>query len=169
MAENQHASDGLAEDLIRSFVQIASAELHSKTLLEKRVSELENGLIDLEKPNVLEQQLQKITENKETLNALANLRRREMLYLYELYGSKGDKEQWCLVKHLGLAMYTAFEAWQASSNDEKLLNLALEINQQFIQAVSRFLGVEVTACAACFADILKGGELDDYTVNVSRK
>ena len=35
MAENKQASEGLAEDLIRSMVQTASIELHLKTLAEK--------------------------------------------------------------------------------------------------------------------------------------
>ena len=43
--KNIHSSDGMAEDLIRSFTQIANAELHVKTLLEKRISELENGMV----------------------------------------------------------------------------------------------------------------------------
>lgn len=153
--ENKHSTDGIAEDIIRSFVQIASAEMHAKTLLEKRVSELENGFIDLETD--LEQQLSKISELKIEINDLAELRRSDMLYLFDLYGGQGDKEKWCTVKHLGIAMMTAFEAWQASDNDEALLTSALDKNKLFIKAVSQFLGVEVTECAACFADILKGG------------
>ncbi|WP_430602756.1 hypothetical protein IGJ02_000051 [Enterococcus sp. DIV0724b] len=154
--ENKHSTDGIAEDLIRSFVQIASAEMHAKTLLEKRVSELENGLIDLE--TELEAQLQKITEYKEEITTLAELRRTDMLYLFDLYGSRGDKEKWCTVKHLSIAMMTAFEAWQASNQDEALLSAALAKNKRFIKALTQFLGVEVTECAACFADIIKGGK-----------
>ncbi|EOH96721.1 hypothetical protein UAW_01886 [Enterococcus haemoperoxidus ATCC BAA-382] len=154
--ENKHSTDGIAEDLIRSFVQIASTEMHAKTLLEKRVSELENGLIDLETD--LETQLQKITEYKEEITTLAELRRTDMLYLFDLYGSRGDKEKWCTVKHLSIAMMTAFEAWQASNQDEALLSAALAKNKLFIKALTQFLGVEVTECAACFADIIKGGK-----------
>ncbi|MGX7263707.1 hypothetical protein [Enterococcus crotali] len=154
--KNKHSTDGIAEDLIRSFVQVASAEMHAKTLLEKRVSELENGLIDLE--TELELQLQKIVEYKEEITSLAELRRADMLYLFELYGRRGDKEKWCTVKHLAIAMMTAFEAWQASAGDEALLSAALAKNKLFIKALTQFLGVEVTECAACFADIIKGGE-----------
>ncbi|OJG27638.1 hypothetical protein RU98_GL002341 [Enterococcus caccae] len=130
--------------------------MHAKTLLEKRVSELENGLIDLEIE--LDSHLQKITEIKEEVTALAELRRADMLYLFELYGSRGDKEKWCTVKHLAIAMMTAFEAWQASNHDEALLSAALAKNKRFIKTLTQFLGVEVTECAACFADIIKGGE-----------
>lgn len=154
--ENKHSTDGIAEDLIRSFVQVASAEMHAKTLLEKRVSELENGLIDLETD--IESQLQKIADFKEEIITLAEVRRTDMLYLFELYGSRGDKEKWCTVKHLAMAMMTAFEAWQASDHDEVLLSAALTKNKLFIKAITQFLGVEITECAACFADIIKGGE-----------
>lgn len=80
-----------------------------------------------------------------------------MLYLYNSFGSKGDREQWCLVKHLSMAMYTAFEAYQASDRDPELLNIALEINKKFIETCTKFLGVEITSCASCFADIMKAG------------
>jgi len=154
--QNVHSTDGLAEDLIRSFVQIAVMEMHSKTLLEKRVSEMENGLIDVEKPEVLKEQLSKIGDLKEGIAELAQLRRGDMLYLFNLYGAKGDKEKWCSVKHLGIAMMCAFEVWQASDKDEELLTMALGKNRLFIKVLSQFLGVDVTECASCFADILKG-------------
>ena len=38
--QNKHSSDSIAEDLIRAFTQIGNTELHTKTLLEKRVSEI---------------------------------------------------------------------------------------------------------------------------------
>ncbi len=53
--ENKYSTSGIGEDIIRSFTQIASAELHAKTLLEKRISEVENGLISEEEiPDNLE-------------------------------------------------------------------------------------------------------------------
>lgn len=156
MAKNTHSTDGIAEDIIRSFVQVASAEMHAKTLLEKRMSEIENGLVAIDNPEVLSDHFEKIDDIKNEIIELANLRRQDMLFLYELYGSNGDKEKWCSVKHLGIAMMTAFEAWQASDNDEILLNAAIRKNAIFIKATSQFLGIEVTECAACFADFLKG-------------
>ncbi len=117
----------------------------------------ENGLIDIEDEQVMESQFTAITSLKEAIGDLAELRRGDMLYLYELYGAKGAKEQWCTVKHLGIAMMTAFEAWQASEQDEFLLSGYLKKNKLFLRALTEFLGVELTECAACFADILKGG------------
>lgn len=156
MAENQHSTDGIAEDLIRSFVQIACAEMHSKTLLEKRISELENGLIDVNNTDVLNNQLAAIAELEDEINNLAQIRREDMLHLYEMFGKKGDKEKWCSVKHLAIAMMTAFEAWQADDQDDFLLDQAIKKNALFLKAMTAFLGVSVTECASCFADIIKG-------------
>lgn len=154
--QNNHSSDGIAEDLIRSFVQIGSTEIHVKTLLEKRISELETGIVEVENAEVLKAHLEKIGDLKEELEELAQIRREDMFYLYKLYGEKGDKEKWCTVKHLGIAAMTAFEVWQASDGDEELLTMAIRKNKMFLKAVTQFIGVEVTECASCFADILKG-------------
>lgn len=156
--KNPNSSDGIAEDLIRSFVQISAAELHAKTILEKRISELEEGLIDIENPAVLSDQLDKIEAAKNDLIDLAECRREDMRYLYTLFGERGDKEQWCTAKHLAMAMITAFEVWQASDSDEALLNMALRKNKLFTKAISRFIGVEITDCASCLSDMLKGVE-----------
>lgn len=152
--ENKHASNGIAEDLIRSFVQIASAELHCKTAIEKAVSEIENGAD-------IEGNMQAVESLTSDLEGYAEVRRELMLYLYRLYGEKGNKDMWCTVKHLGMAMYTAFEAYQASDNDAELRDFTLRINRMFVKAVTEFLGVEVTECAACFTDILKAGVVDE--------
>ena len=44
--QNKHSSDSIAEDLIRAFTQVGNTELHTKTLLEKRVSEIEKVMIE---------------------------------------------------------------------------------------------------------------------------
>lgn len=150
--ENKHSSDGIAEDLIRSLVQMASVELHTKTLIEKRISEIENGMVNEED---IPKQLEIIQGLKDDIEEQAEVRRSIMLYLYNLYGQKGNKEYWCMVKHLSMAMYTMFESWQASERDEELLSMAIQINKMFIKALTCFLGVEITECSSCFSDILK--------------
>ena len=150
--QNKHSSDGIAEDLIRSLVQMASVELHTKTLIEKRVSEIENGMVNEED---IPKQLEIIQGLKEDIEEQAEVRRSIMLYLYNLYGQKGNKEYWCMVKHASGAMYTMFEAWQASDKGEELLSMAIQINKIFIKALTCFLGVEITECSSCFSDILK--------------
>lgn len=144
---NVHSSDGIAEDLIRAFVQYGTAEMHLKTLVEKTLAKIENpspddgDLIPL------------LTDYEEQLDEVASLRRKTMLSLFKLYN--GNKDNWCLVKHLGIGAMQMFEAYQASDNDADLYNLWIESNKAFIKALCGFLGVEITDCAACFADMLK--------------
>ena len=145
-------SDGAAEDLIRSFVQFSCAELHAKTILEKTESALENGIVDLENDEEVEKAIQKINDMSEELNMIAESRRSVMLALFDMYD--GDKDYWCMVKHLGSGAYTLFEAYQATE-DPMLYSLALEANKSFIRALTHFLGVEITECSACFADMIR--------------
>lgn len=147
---NKHSSDGIAEDLIRAFVQVGCAESHAKTLLEKVTAELETGITDARQDAILH-----VDDLIEEINSLAEIRRGMMRSLQVMYPD-GDKSYWCMVKHLGVAAYTAFEVYQASDDDADLLNTAMETNKHFVKALSRFLGVEITSCAACFADALKG-------------
>lgn len=151
--ENKHSSDGIAEDMIRSFTQVGCAESHAKTLLEKYQAQLENGLIDVTDSEVVQAQLEKIDDTVQEISALAQLRRGIMLRLFQMYD--GDKDYWCLCKHMATASFTLFEAWQASDDDSELLNLAIEANKRFIKAMTRFLGVPVSECASCFSDYLK--------------
>lgn len=146
--ENPHSSDGIAEDLIRSFVQFGSAEMHLKTLVEKTLAKIENPSPD--DPDDLMEQL---VGYEDQMEEVASLRRKAMLALFELYN--GNKDAWCLVKHLGIGAMQMFEAYQASDNDVELFNLWVESNKAFTKALCVFLGVEITDCAACFADMLK--------------
>lgn len=146
--KNVHSSDGIAEDLIRSFIQFGSSELHAKTLFEKENARLNNGLVDLDEA------LPKIEMYENLVNKYADLRRKTMLIIYEMY--QGDKNVWCLVKHLSMAMFCAFEAYEASNEDPRLLELWIESNKAFTEAMSIFLGTEITDCSACFSDMLKG-------------
>lgn len=154
--KNIHSSDTISEDLIRSFQQLICSEGHVKTLIEKSTAELENGIIDVENPEEVGKALEKLDNLHEELKDIADIRRRMMVALYEMYGSKGDKTYWCQVKHLASAAYTAFEVYQASDEDPTMFEFALETNKQFIKALTHFIGVEVTTCASCFGDMLKG-------------
>lgn len=147
--KNKHSSDGIAEDMIRAFVQTGCAEIHAKTLIEKYHAQLESGLTDDANATI-----EKMNASVDEVNSLAELRRRIMLALFNMYD--GDKDYWCMVKHLGIGAYTLFEAYQASDDDAELLSLAIDANKTFITALSHFLGTEITDCAACFADMLKG-------------
>ena len=152
-------SDGTAEDLIRSFVQIGCAEVHAKTLVEKYNAQLENLADDFAKVEELGEKIQSTTDE---MNNLAELRREIMLNLFSMYD--GDKDWWCMVKHIGIGAYTLFEAYQASDDDPELYNLYIEANKRFVFAMTHFLGVEITECAACFADAIKKGDHNDVSV-----
>lgn len=144
--------DGMAEDMIRSFVQFGCAELHAKTILEKAEAEMEEGIVDLEDPDAVDRQMKKISDIEEEMNMFAQLRRKIMLRLFDQYD--GDKDYWCLVKHVGTGAYTLFEAYEATG-DPMLYELALDANKAFIRALTHFLGTEISDCAACFSDLLK--------------
>lgn len=151
MAENKYSTEGMLEDLIRAMVQLACTELHEKTNLERLNADLELDKISYEEFVKQEPEL------TDSLERITELRRVHQRLLYELSGENGDMKQWCKVKHMALAMYTTFEAYQASDNDGRLYDAYLKVNKLFIETMTKFLGMPVTDCASCFTDILKGG------------
>lgn len=155
MASNKYASNGITEELIRTFIQLGCAELHTKTLIEKYEAELDEGLIDIDDEDVVMEQNNKIERLGNRLENYTNARRDVMRYIQKLHPN-GNEDLWCLVKHLGMAMFTLFESYQASEQDIELYDLWLETNKMFIDIMSEFLGVEITECASCFNDMLKG-------------
>ena len=154
MARNEMSEVGYAEDLIRSYVQFGCAEIHAKTLYEKATAELENGIIDVEDADILQKQLALIEAYREDIDIYADLRRKAMRKLFSMF--EGNRDMWCQVKHLGIGAMTMFEAYQGSDNDPDLLQLAYEANKAFVGAMTRFLGAEMSDCAACLSDFLKG-------------
>lgn len=157
MARNDKSEVGAGEDLLRAIVQMGAAEIHAMGLYFKATAELENGLVDVEDPDVLQKQLEKAEQYKEDIETYSVLRRQMTNALSEMVGTEErNKDMWCMVKHLGLSTMQAFEAYENSDDSPTLLNLAYEANKAFTKAVTRFLGVEITDCAACFADSLKG-------------
>lgn len=157
MGANKLSETGQAEDLVRSFVQFGAAEIHAMNLYYKTVAEADNGLVNVEDNEVLQKHLEKAENYRQNIETYANLRRSVMKHLFQMFDD-GDKDTWCLVKHLGIGAMTVFEAYEASDNDLELLNLAYEANKAFVNALSRFLGVEITDCAACLADSMRGVE-----------
>ena len=153
--KNVDSETGMAEDMLRAIVQLGATEMHYQTLYNKSVAQLENGLIEVEKDEVREKQLEKINRYREEINDIADVRRKMMRKLFSLFDG-GNKDAWCLIKHLGVASMTAFEAYQASDDDAELLDLYYDINKEFNKAVTDFLGAEITDCAACVSDFLKG-------------
>lgn len=159
--KNNMADTGIAEDLIRSYIQFGCAEIHAKSLYEKGTAELENGLVDVTDAETLQKQLDKVQGYHDDINTYAEMRRDIMRVLLQLFPN-GDRAMWCQAKHLGIGMMTLFEAYQASEDDAMLLHMCYTANSAFVNAMSRFLGVEITSCAACFADALKGVDTDEH-------
>lgn len=153
--ENKHASNGLAEELIRAIAQLGAAEYHYKTLFEKTNAELENGIVALETNADLAAGIETLNGYKDDIVQTAELRRKIMLKLFSLFD--GDKDMWCIVKHSLIAEEQIFESWQASEDDPELLDMWLEANKMSNRAVSQFLGAEITDCASCLSDFLKAG------------
>lgn len=155
MAKNDMSEVGYAEDLIRSYIQFGCAEIHAKTLYEKTTAELENGMIDVEDAEALQSHLDKCQMFRDDINEYASIRRDIMRKLMDMFPN-GDKSMWCQAKHLGIGMMTLFEAYQGSDDDVELLHMAYEANKAFTKAMTRFLGIEISDCASCFSDALKG-------------
>ncbi len=155
MSKNNMSEIGYAEDLIRSYIQFGCAEIHAKTLYEKTTAELENGMVDVENTEVLQSHLDKCEMFRNDINEYASIRRDIMRKLMDMFPN-GDKSMWCQAKHLGIGMMTLFEAYQGSDDDVELLNMAYEANKAFTKAMTRFLGIEISDCASCFSDALKG-------------
>lgn len=160
MGANKDSEVGMAEDLIRAFVQFGCAEIHAKGLYEKTMAEMENGIVDVSETEVLQKHLEKLEMYQEDIQAYANMRRSMMRKLFSMFEG-GDKDVWCLVKHLGIGAMTMFEVYEASDDDPELMQMSYEANKTFVRAITRFLGVEIGDCAACLSDALKGtGEED---------
>lgn len=152
--QNKDSETGMAEDMLRCIVQLGSAEMHYQTLYNKARAQLENGLIDVSDDEVRLSQIDKIEYYRSEINDVANVRRQMMRCLFKMFD--GNKDAWCLIKHLGVASMTAFEAYQASEDDVELLDLYYDINKEFNKAVADFLGMGISDCAACLSDFLKG-------------
>ncbi len=155
--KNPMSETGIAEDLIRSYVQFGCAEIHAKSLYEKTIAELNNGIVDVTDAEIRTKHLERAEMFKGDINSYAEMRRNIMRKLLAMFPN-GDKAMWCQAKHLGIGMMTLFEAYQGSDDDVELLHMAYEANEAFTLAMSRFLGVEISSCAACFADSIKGEE-----------
>lgn len=156
MGKNANSEVGSAEDLLRAIVQMGAAEIHAMGLYYKATAELENGLINVDDNEALQKHLDKAEMYREDIETYSDLRRQMMNALMSMVGTEdANKDMWCMVKHLGLSMMQCFEAYENSDNNLELLNIAYESNKAFTKAVTRFLGIEITDCAACFADAMK--------------
>lgn len=162
MSENINSSEGALEDLLRTFVHLACTEEHLKANLTKNTADMELGKVEIDEFNEIEEDI------LSDLFAVTELRRNVELRLYS--GAGGDPEnpeprlikKWCMLKHLAIATFTAFEYFQ-STQDINDYDTYFKINKLFTKSVSAFLGITVTSCASCFSDFLKakGAEVEN--------
>lgn len=124
-------------------------ELHAKTALEKQ-QQLLTEVDDSQLSSALEQ----VLKAERRLKTITDLRRKSMRII-STYAEELNPEMWCEVKHSAMAMYTAFEVYQAEETTE-LYDFYIENNQLFIETMSDFLGFDIPPCASCFSDRLKG-------------
>lgn len=143
MAINKESSSGIAEDLIRAIQQMCCAELHLITLYEKTIAEMENGLVDVEDSDVLTSHIEKAERYKEDILDATQIRRQMMSKLFSMCDG-GDKDVWCMFKHLASATYCAWEVYLASDDDPELLSIAVDANKMFTRFTAQFLGMEIT-------------------------
>lgn len=146
---NKDSTSGMLEDLLRSTQQLAAMELHAKTALEKADHEL-----SVVEDVMLQERLIKVQKAENYLEKVTDLRRKGMKLLSS-YATTLDETKWCEVKHVMMASYSAFEAYQAEPKSLPLETFYLETNKLMIQVVSDFLGLDIPPCASCFSDALK--------------
>lgn len=162
---NIDSTSGIGEDMIRNIMNLSATEMHLKTLFEKTLAEMENGIVDLDDPDALNEHIEKADNYRQQMIEVADIRRKTMRSLFDLFD--GDKDAWCLVKHLAVSSETAWETYLASDDDPGLLELSVATNKAFIKALTQFLGMEITSCASCLSDYLRSdkGENKDGTDN----
>ena len=57
--QNKDSETGMAEDMLRSIVQLGATEMHYQTLYSKAVAQMENGLINVDDQKVRDTQIEK--------------------------------------------------------------------------------------------------------------
>lgn len=156
MMENKLSTSGMLEDAIRSFVQLAAAELHAKTEFEISFQKVQEVAVP-----ELTGAMQAMERSQTRLEKITELRRESMRFITK-HAKSFDSKAWCLAKHTAMAMVTAFEAFQANMTDPDALTLYVHTNDLFISVMSDLIGLEIEPCAACFSDALKNATANAY-------
>lgn len=167
MSRNSLSSSGIGEDMIRTIMNLSTTEMHLKTLYEKTLAEMENGLIDLDDPDTLNSHLELVENYRLEMIEVAEIRRETMKALFDMFD--GNKDAWCLVKHLACSSETAWESYLASDDDPMLLELSVKTNKAFVKALTQFLGMEITSCSSCLSDFLKADHKGEDSNGTSYK
>ena len=161
---NKNSSSGVAEDALRAIREARALENHQFTLMMELDSKWKDSLnADELDTDALERVMEDVRESVEDMLKISQIRRKRMKYATDIFNNKGDEKKWCSIKHVLGLIESTFEIWQADPTPENFEDL-VDVNELTIKFITKWLGVEITSCAACFGDILKAterGEVDD--------
>lgn len=159
---NKNSSVGITEDIITNIMNMTASEYHLEILIRKYEDQITfwygDGNPDFQTSQDLEEisELEnKISELTMLLKSVTEQRRNAMVALKGQANENGNPDLWCLVKHVLVALETAFEAWQVNLTDVHVKELFIEQSRVANQVLAMFLGYEVTPCSACLTDQLK--------------
>ena len=156
---NKDSSVGITEDIITNIMHLGASEYHIEILIRKYEDQIKfwyndgqpefQSTGDLENIINLENKLGELTI---VLKSVTDERREAMRLLKAQSTEEGNPDVWCLVKHVLIAVITAFEAWQVDLSDVNVKRAFIEQSRVANQVIALFLGYEVTPCSACLTD-----------------
>ena len=159
---NKDSSIGIVEDIITNIMNMIANEYHIEILIRKYEDQIKfwynDGNPELQEAGDTDKIIElegKITELTLLLKQVTDERRNAMRLLKSQANTNGNPDLWCLLKHVLVAVETAFEAWQVDLNDVYVKQAFIEQSRIANQVLAMFLGYEVTPCSACLTDQLK--------------
>lgn len=157
---NKDSSVGITEDLITNIMHLGASEYHLEILVRKYEDQIKFWYNDGNPEFQSHEDIQAIQETEDKLIDAQQMlytvteERRKAMKLLKKQGN-GNPDVWCLLKHVLVAVITAFEVWQVNLADEEAKSIFIEQSRIANQVIAMFLGYEVTPCSACLTDQMK--------------
>lgn len=158
---NKNSSVGITEDIITNIMHLGASEYHLEILVRKYEDQIKYWYKQGQEDQTEEDRIA-VYDTKEcvhqvtnTLQQVTEQRRRAMVLLKGQANEMGNSDLWCLLKHVLVAVITAFEAWQVDLANDDVKSVFIEQSRIANQVLAMFLGYEVTPCSACLTDQLK--------------
>lgn len=162
MEVNKDSSVGITEDLLTNIMHLCASEYHLNILIRKYEDQItfwyNDGMPEFQSAEDLDNIVINegiIKDCVETLSNITVQRRNAMKLLKSQANENGNKDMWCLLKHMLTATVTAFEVWQVNLLDEHTKRIFIDQSRATNQVIAMFLGYEVTPCSACLTDQMK--------------
>lgn len=163
---NKDSSVGITEDLITNIMHLGASEYHLEILIRKYEDQIKfwynDGRPEFQSTSdiqAVQDTENKLLEAQQMLHTVTEERRKAMRLLKEQGNGSGNPDVWCLLKHVLVAVITAFEVWQVNLANEDTKNIFIEQSRIANQVIAMFLGYEVTPCSACLTDQMKEGSV----------